>query len=257
MITLKSASEIEKMRAAGQIAADARALAGTLICEGIRTIEIDRKLQAFILSRGAEPTFLRYNGYPKSVCISVNDEVIHGIPGSRRLRDGDIVSIDVGATKDGFVGDCAATFTVGTVTSEAKLLIEVTRQSFFEALKAAVPGNRVSDISRAVEEYAKSHGYGIVREYTGHGVGTKLHEEPEVPNFIPQGRHRPDPRLVPGMTIAIEPMLNMGGDAIRILRDGWTVVTADGKPAAHYENTILITKGEPEILTRASDGTVL
>ncbi|MDR3310285.1 MAG: type I methionyl aminopeptidase [Oscillospiraceae bacterium] len=250
MIRVKTASEIIKMREAGKIAAGARALAGRLAVPGAKTSDIDSEVRRFIKARGAEPTFLGYNGFPKSVCISVNDRIIHGIPGSGRLRSGDIVSIDVGATKDGFVGDCAATFAVGDISGEAQTLIDATRQSFFEGLAAARAGNRVSDISKAVQTYAESLGFGVVREYVGHGVGKELHEDPEVPNYVQLPRKGADPRLIEGMTIAIEPMVNAGGSAIRVLTDGWTVVTADGSLSAHYENTVLITRGEPEILTR-------
>ncbi len=246
MIKLKSPKEIEKMRRAGKITAAARALAGDMVTAGVTTREIDDAVREYIVSQGAVPTFLGYNGYPASVCISVNDELIHGIPGKRVLRDGDVVSIDVGATKDGYVGDCAATFIVGNGDEEAKRLIAVTRQSFFEGIKYAREGYRISDISHAIQEYVESNGFSVVREYVGHGVGAKMHEDPEVPNY---GRPGHGPRLMRGMTIAVEPMVNMGGAAVRVLDDEWTVVTADGSLAAHYENTILITPGEPEILT--------
>ncbi len=234
------------MRRAGKITAAARALAGEMVTAGVTTREIDRAVKSYIESQGAVPTFLGYNGYPASVCVSVNDELIHGIPGKRRLREGDIVSIDVGATKDGFVGDCAATFIVGNGSEAARKLVEVTRQSFYEGIRFAREGYRVSDISHAIQQYVEAHGFSVVREYVGHGVGARMHEEPEVPNFGPAGH---GPRLVRGMTIAVEPMVNMGAAAVRVLDDGWTVVTQDGKPAAHYENTILITDGDPEILT--------
>lgn len=234
------------MRQAGQITAAAREYAGKMVTAGVTTREIDKAVHDFILSRGAIPTFLNYNGYPASCCLSVNEELIHGIPGQRVLRDGDIVSVDVGATWHGYVGDCAATFVVGECTEEAKKLVEVTRQSFFEGLKYARVGYRISDISHAVQKYVEENGFSVVREYVGHGVGSAMHEDPEVPNYGNPGR---GPRLRPGMTIAVEPMVNMGKAAIRVLNDGWTVVTQDGKPAAHYENTILITDGEPEILT--------
>ena len=246
MITLKSQSEIELMRQAGRITAAARALAGEMVRPGVTTHEIDKAVHDFIVSQGAVPSFLNYNGYPGSACISVNDEVIHGIPGKRVIKDGDIVSVDVGAYIDGFHGDCAATFAAGNCSEEALKLIEVTRQSFFEGLKFAKAGYRVSDISHAVQEYAESFGYGVVREYVGHGVGAHLHEDPEVPNY---GKPGHGPRLVPGMTIAVEPMINMGSMHVKVMNDKWTVKTADGSLSAHYENTILITKGEPEILT--------
>ena len=234
------------MRRAGAIAAAARSLAGNMAAPGVTTLEIDKAVNDFIRKNGAVPTFLNYNGYPASVCISVNDEVIHGIPGPRVLRDGDIVSIDVGATFEGYVGDCAATYVAGTASDEAKKLIQVTRQSFFEAMKFARVGYRISDISHAVQQYAEENGFSVVREYVGHGVGARMHEDPEVPNY---GRPGHGPRLAAGMTIAVEPMINAGGAAVKVLPDGWTVKTADGSLSAHYENTILITNGDPEILT--------
>ena len=246
MITLKSSHEIDLMRKAGKITAAARALAGEMVKPGVTTQEIDSAVEAFIRKQGAVPSFLHYNGYPASACISVNDEVIHGIPGKRVLQEGDIVSVDVGAYMGGFHGDCAATFACGQISQEAQRLIDVTRQSFFEGIKFAKEGCRVQDISAAVQAYVESHGFSVVREYVGHGVGAHLHESPEVPNFGQPGR---GPRLLRGMTLAIEPMVNAGGAAILQLSDGWTVKTRDGKQSAHYENTILITDGEPEILT--------
>ena len=246
MITLKSSHEIDLMRKAGKITAAARALAGEMVKPGVTTQEIDSAVEAFIRKQGAVPSFLNYNGFPASACISVNDEVIHGIPGNRVLQEGDIVSVDVGAYMGGFHGDCAATFACGTISEEAQKLINVTRQSFFEGIKFAREGYRVQDISAAVQAYVEGHGFSVVREYVGHGVGAHLHESPEVPNFGRSGR---GPRLLRGMTLAIEPMVNAGGAAILQLRDGWTVKTQDGKQSAHYENTILITDGEPEILT--------
>ena len=246
MITLKSANEIELMRRAGRITAEARALAGELVKPGVTTLEINRAVDRFIRRQGAKPSFYHYNGFPGSVCISVNDEVIHGIPGKRRLEEGDIVSVDVGAYIGGFHGDCCATFPCGKISPEAQALIDATRQSFFEGLKMARKGNRVGDISAAVQTYVESRGYSIVREYVGHGVGAKLHEAPEVPNF---GKAGHGPRLLPGMTIAVEPMVNAGTASIQTDSNGWTVRTRDGKWAAHYENSILITDGEPEILT--------
>ena len=246
MITLKSSHEIDLMRQAGKITAAARALAGEMVKPGVTTQEIDKAVEAFIRKQGAVPSFLNYNGYPASACISVNDEVIHGIPGKRVLQEGDIVSIDVGAYIGGFHGDCAATFACGKISDEAQRLIDVTRQSFFEGIKFAKEGCRVQDISTAVQTYVESHGFSVVREFVGHGVGAHLHESPEVPNFGRLGR---GPRLLRGMTLAIEPMVNLGGAAILQLNDGWTVKTRDGKLSAHYENTILVTDGEPEILT--------
>ena len=246
MITLKSAHEIELMRRAGKITAAARALAGEMVKPGVTTQEIDRAVEHFIRKQGAVPSFLHYQGYPASVCISVNDEIIHGIPGSRVLQEGDIVSCDVGAYIGGFHGDCAATFPCGRISPEAQNLIDVTRQSFFEGIRFAREGCRLYDISAAIQAYVEEHGFSIVREYVGHGVGTQMHEAPEIPNYGHPGR---GPRLLRGMTLAIEPMVNAGTAAIRQMPDGWTVRTADGKWAAHYENTILITDGAPEILT--------
>ena len=246
MITLKSSHEIELMRRAGKITAAARALAGEMVKPGVTTQEIDKAGEAFIRQQGAVPSFLGYSGYPASACISVNDEVIHGIPGKRVLQEGDIVSIDVGAFIGGFHGDCAATFACGQISEEAQRLIDVTRQSFFEGIKFAKEGYRVQDISAAVQTYVESHGFSVVREFVGHGVGTHLHESPEIPNFGRSGRGA---RLLRGMTLAIEPMVNLGGAAILQMNDGWTVKTRDGKLSAHYENTILVTDGEPEILT--------
>ena len=249
MINKKTAREIELMRNAGRIAAKARSLAGQMVTVGTTTRSIDKAVHDFIKSQGAVPTFLGYRDYPESICISVNDEVIHGIPGSRKLKQGDIVSIDIGATKNGYVGDCSATYIAGKGDEESERLIRVTRECFYEALKQAKAGNRVSDISRAVQQHAEANGFSVVRDYTGHGVGTRLHESPEIPNFVEQPRPKRDPRLLPGMTLAVEPMVNAGGAEIKVLDDKWTVVTADGKNSAHYENTILITEDEPEILT--------
>ena len=246
MITLKSSHEIDLMRRSGKITAAARALAGEMVKPGVTTQEINDAVERFIRKQGAVPSFLHYNGYPASVCISVNDEIIHGIPGKRVLREGDIVSVDVGAYIGGFHGDCAATFPCGRISPEARRLIDVTRQSFFEGIRFAREGQRLQDISAAVQSYVERNGFSVVREYVGHGVGAKMHESPEIPNF---GRPGHGPRLLRGMTLAVEPMVNAGSAAITQLSDGWTVKTADGKWAAHYENTILITDGEPEILT--------
>ena len=246
MITLKSSHEIELMRRAGKITAAARALAGEMVKHGVTTQEIDKAVEEFIRKEGAVPSFLNYNGFPASVCASVNDEIIHGIPGPRVLKEGDIVSIDVGAYIGGFHGDCAATFACGKISPEAQRLIDVTRQSFFEGIKYAKEGYRVLDISAAIQQYVESNGYSVVREFVGHGVGAQMHESPEGPNYGRAGR---GPRLLRGMTLAIEPMVNAGSAAIRQMSDGWTVKTLDGKWAGHYENTVLITDGEPEILT--------
>ena len=246
MITLKSSHEIDLMRRSGKITAAARALAGEMVKPGVTTQEINDAVERFIRQQGAVPSFLHYNGYPASACISVNDEIIHGIPGKRVLQEGDIVSVDVGAYIGGFHGDCAATFPCGRISPEAQRLIDVTRQSFFEGIRFAREGQRLQDISAAVQSYVEQNGFSVVREYVGHGVGAKMHESPEIPNY---GRPGHGPRLLRGMTLAIEPMVNAGSAAITQLSDGWTVKTADGKWAAHYENTILITDGAPEILT--------
>ncbi len=246
MIIIKSGHDIDAMRQACKITAAARALAGEMVRPGVSTKEIDKAVREFIVGQGAKPSFLNYHGFPGSACVSVNSTVIHGIPGGYVLKDGDIVSIDVGAYFKGFHGDCAATFPCGTISAEAEKLIAVTKQSFFEGIRFAKLGHRVSDISHAIQTYVESNGFSVVRSFVGHGVGAQLHEEPEVPNFGNPGR---GPRLLPGMTLAIEPMVNAGTHEVRVLKDGWTTVTADGKLSAHYENTVLITDGEPEILT--------
>ena len=251
MISIKSPSEIEKMRAAGRLTAQARKLAGSLVRPGITTGEIDREVRKFIESHGAKPSFLGYGGFPASTCISVNEVVIHGIPGSRKLKEGDIVSVDVGAFLNGFHGDCAATYFCGEVSEEARKLVEVTRQSFFEGIKFAKIGQRVSDIGHAVQQYVEGFGYGVVREFVGHGVGSKMHEAPEVPNYGAAGHGA---RFQPGMVIAVEPMVCASDWHVRVLPDKWTTVSADGSLTAHYENTILITEGEPELLTVDENG---
>ena len=246
MITIKNERELASMRQACKITAAARALAGEMVRPGVSTKAIDQAVHDYIVSQGAKPSFLNYNGFPASACISVNATVIHGIPGGYILQEGDIVSIDVGAFYKGFHGDCAATFACGAISTEAQNLIDVTKQSFYEGMRFATRKHRVRDISHAIQTYVESNGFSVVRSFVGHGVGRQLHEEPEVPNFGTPGR---GPRLVPGMTIAVEPMVNEGVYDVKVLKDGWTVVTADGKLSAHYENTVLITDGEPEILT--------
>ena len=253
MITLKSAHEIEAMRLAGKITAAARALAREMVKPGVTTQQIDKAVFHFIREQGAIPSFLHYNGYPASVCISVNDEIIHGIPGKRVLREGDIVSVDVGAYIGGYHGDCAGTYPCGQVSDEALRLIRVTQDSFFEGLKFAREGCRLSDISHAVQTFVEANGYSVVREYVGHGIGRNMHEAPEVPNY---GKPGHGPRLLRGMTLAVEPMVNAGTAAIKQMPDGWTVKNADGKYAAHYENTILITAGDPELLTDPAESLV-
>ena len=246
MIAIKNERELASMRQACKITAAARALAGEMVRPGVTTKQIDKAVHKFIVSQGAKPSFLGYGGFPASACISVNSTVIHGIPDGYVLKEGDIVSIDVGAYYQGFHGDCAATYPCGAISTEAQKLIDVTKQSFFEGIRFATHGHRVSDISHAIQTYVESNGFSGVRSFVGHGVGAQLHEEPEVPNFGAAGH---GPRLLRGMTIAVEPMVNAGVPDVRILKDRWTTVTADGKLSAHYENTVLITDGEPEILT--------
>ena len=246
MIILKGNSELVLMRKAGDIASSALRLGGKHVKPGVSTGEINKIIHKYIEDAGAIPSFLGYGGFPAAACISVNDVVIHGIPGDMKLSEGDIVSIDVGARYQGYHGDCAATFPVGEVSKEAKKLIEVTRQSFFEGIKVAKKGFRVRDIGYAVQSYVESYGYSVVRSYVGHGVGAALHEAPEVPNF---GKPGTGVRLDAGMTIAVEPMVNAGGAEVTVGADEWTVTTNDHSLSAHYENTILITDGESEILT--------
>lgn len=247
-IPLKTDSQIAKMRESGRLTYQTLQLMESLVRPGVSTKELDQAAYAFITSHGAVPSFLNYHGYPATICASVNEQVVHGIPGDYVLKDGDIISIDVGACLGGWHGDAARTFLVGEVDESVKKLVEVTRQCFFEGLKYAEEGRYVEDISRAIEEHAVKHGYGVVRELTGHGIGRRMHEEPEVLNYVPRIK-RESVRLECGMTIAIEPMINMGRAAVRFMPDGWTVVTADRKHSAHYENTIAITAGGPIILT--------
>lgn len=249
MIVLKNSHQLAKMKDAGRISADALVIAGRAVEPGITTAEINHLTEKFIRSQGAIPSFLHYNGYPASACISVNNVVIHGIPGQYKIKNGDIVSVDVGAFYEGFHGDNAATFACGTVSPEAQRLMDTTRESLYEGIKAAVVGNRLGDVGHAVQQYAEDRGYGVVRQYIGHGVGEEMHEEPDVPNYGRPGRGL---RLIPGMVIAIEPMINEGGAAVRTMSDGWTVKTCDGKLSAHFENTIAITEDGPVILTKPS-----
>ena len=247
MIIIKNSEQIALMKKAGQITAEALLLARDLVRPGISTKEIDTKMHAFITKCGATPSFLGYGGFPGSACISINDEVIHGIPSANRiLNEGDIVKIDVGARYRGYNGDSARTFPVGKVSDEALRLISVTEQSFYEAMKFAKAGNRIGDIGSAVESFVISNGFSVVREYVGHGVGAELHEDPSVPNYGKAGK---GVRLYPGMTLAIEPMVNAGVEGVKVLKDGWTVKTLDGKLSAHYENSILITEEDPIMLT--------
>ncbi len=247
MISIKSRRDLEAMKDACRISAQALQLAGTLVVPGVTTAEIDHEIRKFIEKCGAKPSFLGYGGFPASACISVNDVVIHGIPGKRVVHEGDIVSVDVGAYYNGYHGDNAATFAAGAIAPEAQALLDATRESLYEGIKAAQPGNRVGDIGAAVQRYVEARGYSVVRQFVGHGVGTDLHEDPNVPNFGTPGR---GPRLTPGMTIAIEPMINMGTHEVRVLSDQWTTVTADGRLSAHFEHTIAITTDGPVILTQ-------
>lgn len=252
MIHIKSPEEIEEYKAAGKLSKQALRLAGTLVKPGISTIEIDRAVEGFIRLHGGIPAFKGYGGFPGSVCASPNEAIVHGIPNQETfLNDGDIISIDTGATVNGWVGDNAWTFFVGTPKPEVKALCEVTLDCLKAGIEQAVPGNHLGDIGYAVQSLAESHGYGVVREYVGHGVGRVMHEDPNVPNF---GRRRRGVRLQVGMIIAIEPMITLGTHKNHTLANGWTVVTDDGLPAAHYENTIAITEDGPVILTQDDKG---
>ena len=246
MISIKSSRDLGLMREACVISARALKLGGEAVQPGVSTAEIDRIIRQYIESMGAKPSFLGYQDYPASACISVNDVVIHGIPGNRIIREGDIVSIDVGAFYNGFHGDNAATFGAGRVSAEAQALMNATRESLYEGIKMATAGNRVGDIGAAVQRYVEMRGYSVVRQFVGHGVGTNLHEDPSVPNFGTPGR---GPKLLPGMTLAIEPMVNAGTHEVSILGDGWTTVTKDGRLSAHFEHTIAITPDGPVIMT--------
>ena len=251
MIQVKNSEQIALMKVAGRITGEAILAAAEHIKEGVSTLELDNIIRHYIEKSGAKPSFLGYGGFPGSACISINEEIIHGIPRANKiLREGDIVKLDVGACYKGFHGDSANTFGVGNISDEAKRLIETTKESFFKGAAKAVAGNRIGDIGSAVYNHAVSNGYGVVKRYVGHGVGHDLHEDPEVPNFGTAGRGA---RLFPGMTIAIEPMINEGTFEVKEKNDGWTVVTADGKLSAHYEHTVLITpEGEPLLLTYVS-----
>ena len=246
-VSIKSSQEIELMREAGRILATVHQELGKNIRPGMSTMDIDQLGEEMIRSYGCIPSFKNYCGYPASICVSVNDEVVHGIPSEKRLiQEGDIVSLDAGVIYKGYHSDAARTVAVGEISEEAKLLIERTRQSFFEGMKKAVAGNHLHDISAAIGDYAESFGYGVVRDLCGHGIGNHLHEDPEIPNFK---QWRRGIKLRPGMTLAVEPMINLGTPEVAWMDDEWTVVTEDGAPSAHYENTILITEGKPEILS--------
>ncbi len=253
MISIKSKAEIELMRKSGAILAEALKLIEESIKPGMTTLDLDKMVEEHIRKNGAEPSFLGYKGlpgaidYPGSICASVNDEVVHGIPGLRLLKDGDIISVDIGVYLNEFHADAARTFAVGNISEEAQKLIDVTKQSFYEGIKQAVSGNRINDISTAIQAYVEENGYSVVREYVGHGIGREMHESPQIPNYRTRER---GPRLQPGMTLAVEPMVNAGNFKVKLLENKWTVVTADGSLSAHYENTIAITDSEPIILTK-------
>ena len=247
MIVLKTGRELKVMREACRISAEALKLVGRAVEPGITTGELDRIAENYIRSQGAVPNFKGYQGYPATACISINNEVIHGIPSAKRkLTEGDIVSVDLGAMFEGYNGDNAATFACGDVSPEAKRLMDTTRESLYEGIKAACVGGRIGDIGSAVQRYVEDRGFSVVRQFVGHGIGAKLHEAPEVPNFGTPGRGI---RLLPGMTLAIEPMVNMGTSEVKTLPDGWTVLTRDGSLSAHFEHTIVITPDGPQILT--------
>lgn len=246
MIILKTKREIEIMRKAGRLVAQSHELVRKHIKPGITTRELDQIVEDFLKSQNAIPTFKGYGGFPYTICASVNEEVVHGMPGGRKLQEGDIISVDIGATFEGYVGDSAKTFLVGAVDDEKRRLVEVTKQSFYEGIKFAKESYRLSDISHAIQEYAENAGFSVVRDYVGHGVGKEMHESPQIPNFGKPGK---GPRLQQGMVLAIEPMINAGTYNVKVLDNDWTVVTLDGKPSAHYEHTIAITDGEPKLLT--------
>lgn len=248
MISIKSKTDLAKMREAGKIAGEALKLAGESIRPGMSTLELDKIVHDYIVRSGAKPSFKGYGGFPGSACISINNEVIHGIPkASRKISEGDIVSVDVGAFYNGFHGDTCATFPCGKISDEAKALLEVTEASLYKGIAAAQVGARIGDVSHAVEEYCASRGYGIVRNYCGHGIGRELHESPEVPNW---GRPGHGPRITSGMVFCIEPMINVKGDDVKVLKDGWTVLTVSGSLSAHFEHTIAITPDGPVIMTQ-------
>jgi methionyl aminopeptidase len=253
MISIKSNSEIDLMKKAGEIVALAHVKLKSIITPGVTTLEIDRITEEFIRSKGAIPSFKGYEGlpgavrYPGSICASIIEEVVHGVPGLRELKNGDIISIDIGAYFNGYHGDAARTFAVGAISEKASKLIEVTKQSFFDGIQKAVKGNRIVDISIAIQQYVERFGFSVVRDYVGHGIGSEMHEAPQIPNYRTRER---GPRLQPRMTLAIEPMVNEGEYFVKLLDNKWTVVTADGSLSAHYENTIVITENEPLILTK-------
>ena len=247
MISIKSGEEVELLRIAGEITGSTHNYLKPYIKPGITTLELDKLAEEYILSRGATPSFKGYDGFPGTVCASINNEVVHGIPSDRALKEGDIITLDIGACYKGYHGDSAWTYAVGEISDKKKYLLEHTEKSLFKGLEAIHDGCHVGDIGYAVSKYAKEHGLGVVRELVGHGVGTDVHEEPDVPNY---GARGVGPVLKEGMVIAVEPMLNLGSRKVYILENGWTIITADGKPSAHFEHTVLVTKDGYEILTR-------
>lgn len=253
MVIRKSRSELQKMRAAGLIVAQTLSALRKLVAPGITTKELDAFAEDNIRKSGAYPTFKGYRGFPASICASVNDEVVHGIPSNRKLQEGDIIKLDCGATLNGYVGDAAISVGVGTVSPEVERLIETTQESLFKAMEKMVDGNRLNDVSYAVQEYCEARGFSIVREYCGHGIGQKMHEDPQVPNYGSPGTGK---RLQVGWVLAVEPMVNMGVHHVKTLNDKWTVVTMDGKPSSHFEHTIAITEDGPQVLTSLEDGTI-
>lgn len=246
MIIVKTRREIEIMKKAGKIVAESLDLAGRSVKPGMTTNEIDSIVEEYIKSKGALPAFKGYQGFPASICASINEEIVHGIPSSRKIKEGDIISIDIGSYIEGYYGDAARTFCVGKVDDEKEKLVNITKESFYEGIKYAREGYRLSDISHAIQSYVESAGFSVVRDYVGHGIGRDMHEDPQIPNF---GKPNKGPRLQKGMVLAIEPMVNAGSYHVRLMQNNWTVVTYDGKPSAHYENSIVITDGEPFILT--------
>jgi methionyl aminopeptidase len=252
MIVCRSKSEIDKLRRVNQLVATILAALRRMAVPGVTTQELDAFAEAQVRAAGAEPAFKGYHGYPATVCVSVNEQVVHGIPSSRKMVDGDVLSIDMGAKLDGFYGDCAVTVPVGRVGAEAERLLRVTNEALFLGIEAVRPGARVSDIGAAVQAHVEANGFSVVREFVGHGIGTELHEEPQIANYGPGGR---GPRLAEGMVLAIEPMVNVGGAAVKVLSDGWTAVTRDGSLSAHFEHTVVVTGGGCEILTLLAEDT--
>jgi len=247
LINLRSPKEIEKIKASCAIVRDTLFMLEDLVKPGVQTIKLDKKAEEFIRSKGAKPGFKGLYGFPATLCVSINDEVVHGIPSRRTLKDGDVIGIDCGAYMNGFYGDHAKTFQVGNVDTKVKKLLEVTRESLYKGIEKAIPGNNIGDIGFAIQEHVQEYGYGIVKELVGHGIGEKLHEEPQIPNFGKQGK---GPKIEPGMCFAIEPMINLGTERVYTKSDDWTICTEDGLPSAHFEHTITVTDDKPIILTK-------